>query len=49
VRERTEVLRASRKNANRHHQEIGGWKDLPKCTRDLGGKRLSGIKGRDLR
>jgi hypothetical protein len=29
--------------------EVGGWGDLPECTRDLGGERLSGIKGRDLR
>jgi hypothetical protein len=33
---------------NRQPQEIG-WGDPPECSRDLGGKRLSGIKGRDLR
>jgi hypothetical protein len=42
----TEALKASRKNWNRQPQEIGGWGgDSPECTRDLGGKRLSGIKG----
>jgi hypothetical protein len=25
------------------------WRDLPECTRDLGGKTLSGLIGRDLR
>ena len=24
------------------------WGDSPECTRDLGGERLSGLKGRDL-
>jgi hypothetical protein len=28
-------------------QEVG--EHPPECTRELGGKRLSGIKGRDLR
>jgi hypothetical protein len=42
------ALRACRKNENRQLQEIGGW-EIGECTRDLGGKRLSGIKGRDLR
>jgi hypothetical protein len=46
---RTEALRASRKNRNRQPQEIGHWGDPPKCTRDLGGERLPGFKGRDLR
>ena len=46
---RTEALRASRKNGNMQPQEIGGWENPPECTRDLGGKRLSGIKGTDLR
>ena len=46
---RTEALRASRKNGNRQPQEIGGWGDPPECTRDLGGERLSGLKGKDLR
>jgi hypothetical protein len=36
---------ASRKNGNRQPQEIGGWGDPPKCTRDLGGEKLSGLKG----
>ena len=44
-----EGLRASRKNGNSQLQEIGGWEDPPECTRDLGGKRLSGLKERDLR
>jgi len=43
--ERTEVLRASRKNGNRGPQEEGGWEDPLECTRDLGSKRLSGLKG----
>ena len=42
-------LRARGKNVNRQPQEIGGWGDPPECTRDLGGERLSGLKGRDLR
>ena len=42
---RTETLRAIRKNGNRQLQEIGGWGDPPECTRDLGGERLSGLKG----
>jgi hypothetical protein len=41
---RTIALRANRKNGNRQHQEVGGWRDSPDCTRDLGGKRLSGLK-----
>ena len=27
----------------------GGWGDHSECTRDLGGERLPGLKGRDLR
>ena len=46
---RTEALRASRKNGNRQPPEIGGWQDPLEYTRDLGGERLSGLKGRDLR
>ena len=46
---RTEALRASRKNGHRQPQVIGCWGAPPECTRDLGGKRLRGIKGRDLR
>ena len=42
-------LRASRKNGNRQPQEVGGWGDPPECIRDLGGERLPGLKGRDLR
>ena len=38
--DRTEVLRASRKNGNRQPLEIGGWGDHPELSRDLGGKRL---------
>jgi hypothetical protein len=29
VREKTEALRASRKNVNRQSQEIGGWGAIP--------------------
>jgi hypothetical protein len=46
---RTEALRTSRKNRNRKPQKKGGWGEPPECTRDLGGKRLSGLKGRQLR
>lgn len=42
-------LRASRKNGNWQLWEVGGWGDPPECTRDLGGERLSGLIGRDLR
>jgi hypothetical protein len=28
---------------------VGGWGDPPECTGDLGGERLSGLKGWDLR
>jgi hypothetical protein len=45
---RTKALRASRKNGNRQPQEIEGCGDPPECTKDLGGKRLLGIKGRHL-
>jgi hypothetical protein len=44
-----EALRVSRKNENRQPQEIGGWGDPPESTRDLGDKKLSGLKGKDLR
>ena len=46
---RTEALRASRKNRKKQPREVGGWGDPPECTRDLGGERFSGLKGRDLR
>ena len=46
---RTEALRARRENWNRQPREIGGWGDPTECTRDLGGERLSGLKGRNLR
>jgi hypothetical protein len=49
VRERTEALRASRKNGNRQCQEIGGWGDPSEYTRDMGTERFSGLEGRDLR
>jgi hypothetical protein len=42
---RTEAPRASKKNGNRQPREIGGWKNPLECTRDLGGKRLSELKG----
>jgi hypothetical protein len=42
-------MKASRKNGNRQSQEIEDWRHPPECTRDLGDKRLSGIKGRNLR
>ena len=44
----TEVLRKSKKNGNRQLFEVGGEKTLG-YIRDLGGERLSGLKGRDLR
>jgi hypothetical protein len=44
---RTEALRASRKNGNRHHQEVGDY--IPGYNRDLEGERFSGLKGRDHR
>jgi hypothetical protein len=46
---RTETQRASRKIRNRQPQEIGGWRDPPECTIDMGGERLLGLKGRYLR
>ena len=46
---RTEALRPRRKNGNRQPQEGGGGRDPLECTRDLGGERLSGLEGRDLR
>jgi hypothetical protein len=44
----TKALRFRRKSGNSQIQEIGGW-DPPEYIRDLGVKRLSGLKGRDLR
>ena len=38
---RTEALRASRKNRNRQPWEVG------EPSRDLGGKRLSGLNGKE--
>jgi hypothetical protein len=49
VREKDWSPEASRKNVNRKPQEIGDWGDPPECTRDLGGEKLPGLKGRDLR
>jgi hypothetical protein len=49
MRKRTEVLKASRKNGNRQSQEVGDWGNSLEYTRKLGGKRLSGLKGWDLR
>jgi hypothetical protein len=46
---RTKVLRTSRKNGNRQSWEVGSWGNPPEYTRDLGGERLSELKGRDLR
>ena len=43
-----EALRASKKNGNRQLQEIEGCGDPPECTRDLGGERLPGLKGKTL-
>jgi hypothetical protein len=42
-------MKAIRKNGNRKPWEIGVWRDPPEYTRDQGGERFSGIKGRDLR
>jgi hypothetical protein len=39
----TEAMKASRKNGNRKPLEVGYFRDSPECTRDLGGKRLSGL------
>jgi len=40
VGEKTDALRANRKNGNRQPQDVGG-RDPPECTRDLGGERLA--------
>ena len=48
-RNNTEVLRAIRKRGNRQLWEVGGGWDPNHCTRDLGGGRLSLLKGRDLK
>lgn len=44
VGERTEALKASRKNWNRWIQEVGGWEDTLECTRDMGSEWFSGIR-----
>jgi hypothetical protein len=44
----TETLRANRTNGNRQPQEEGDGRPL-ECTRDLGGERLSGLTGRNLK
>jgi hypothetical protein len=44
VGKRTEVLRASGESGNRQPQEVGGLGKPAECTKDLGGKRLSGLK-----
>jgi hypothetical protein len=44
-----ETLKAIRKIVNRQPHEIGICGNPPECIRDLGGKTLSGFKGRDLR
>jgi hypothetical protein len=48
VGQKTEAPRASRKNVK---ATSGGrrWGDHPECTRDLGGEKLSELKGRDLK
>jgi hypothetical protein len=43
---RREALRASKMNGN---MQPRGWGDPLECTRDLGGKRLSELRRRDLR
>jgi hypothetical protein len=48
VGERTEALKALRKSGNRKLPEVGGCGDPPEGTRDLGGERLLGLKGRNL-
>jgi hypothetical protein len=45
---RTEALRASSENVNWQPREVS-WGDPPECIRDLGGKTLSGLKGRGCR
>jgi hypothetical protein len=42
----TEALRASRKNGNRQPSEVGVWEDPSECTGELGGEKLSGLKGK---
>ena len=37
---RLKSLRDSRKKRNMKPQEVGGWRDPPEYTRDLGGERL---------
>jgi hypothetical protein len=49
VGDRTEALKASRKNGNRQPQEVGGVEgDLLECTGDLGGKSLRTQREGDL-
>jgi hypothetical protein len=45
----TEALRENRKNGNKQPLEVGDWGDPPECIRNLGGKRHSGLKERDIR
>jgi hypothetical protein len=42
-------LRASRKNVNRQHQEIGGWRKPQNAPETWEVRNLLGIKWRDLR
>ena len=42
-------VRSSRKNGNRQPGEVGGWGDASEFTKDLGGERLSVLKGTYLR
>jgi hypothetical protein len=44
----TKAPRDSRKNGNKQPQEVGGGGGALECTRDLGGERLSAIKGKNL-
>ena len=44
---RTEALKASRKNGNRQPREVGGGGTLQNVPENLGGERLSELKGRE--
>ena len=44
-----EALGASRKNEKEQPSEVRMRGSSLECTRDLGGERLSGLKGRGLR
>jgi hypothetical protein len=45
-RNRSDTLKASKMNRNWQPQEVGSGGNPLEYTRDLGGERLSGLKGR---